>query len=194
MSARRYSRLKATLLAVSLGAGCAGQQATYDYDNAVDFGKYRRWTWLPQSESKPSGDPRIDSPLMRQRIEAAVTRTLETRGYAKSEAQAADFDVGYLVMIENRVDTSGVSTSIGFGRSSGGSGVGISIGGPATRPREYEEGTLIIDVRDKDSGKLVWRGTSTRRLGRARTPEESEQIVNEIVEEILANFPPKRGA
>ena len=188
------SCLSIPLLAVVLGAGCAGQPAGYDYDDSVDFDKLRRWAWLPQAEEKSSVDPRIDNPLLKRRIESAVSRNLEAKGYEKSEAQAADFDVGYLVTIENKISSSGVSTSIGFGRYSGGSGFGISMSGPGTQPREYEEGTLIIDIRDTASGKLVWRGSSTTRLDPAHTPKESEKDVNRIVDEILANFPPKPGA
>jgi len=185
------SPLSPILLAAVLAAGCASQQAGYDYDDAVDFGKLRRWAWLPEPREKPSADARLDSPLLRKRIEAAVSRTLEARGFEQTQAQAADFEVGYIVTVEKKISSSGISSSIGFGRYSGGSGFGISFGGPATQPREYEEGTLIIDIKARDSGKLVWRGSSTRGLGQAASPEESEKVVNSVVEEILANFPPK---
>jgi hypothetical protein len=187
------SRLSPVLLAAVLAAGCANQPAGYDYDEAIDFAKLQTWTWLPEPQEKPSGDARLDSPLLKKRIEAAVSRTLETKGFKQSDAQAADFEVGYIVTVEKKISSSGISSSVGFGRYSGGSGFGISFGGPATQPLEYEEGTLIIDIKAKDSGKLVWRGSSTRRLGQAATPEESEKVVNAVVNEILANFPPKAG-
>lgn len=190
----RIRRLSVPILAVLLGAGCASQPAGYDYDNSVDFSRFQRWAWLAQRQGKSSGDARIDSPLVQKRIEAAVSRTLEAKGFEETEAQTADFDVGYLVTVEKRISSSGVSTSVGFGRYSGGSGFGISVGGPGTQPREYEVGTLIIDIKDKKSGKLAWRGSSTSRLDQARTPEESEKVINQMVEEILANFPPNPGA
>jgi len=186
--------LTGPILAVLLAAGCASQPAGYDYDDSVDFSRFQRWAWLPQRQEKPSGDAHIDSPLVQKRIEAAVSRALEGKGFEETEAQTADFVVGYLVTVEKRMSSSGVSTSVGFGRYSGGSGFGISFGGPATQPREYEEGTLIIDIKDKQSGKLAWRGSSTTGLGESETPEESETAINQMVEEILANFPPKPGA
>jgi len=189
-----YSRCSPiVVLAVVLGAGCASQPAGYDYDDSVDFSQLQRWTWLVQAQENPSTDPRIDNPLLKKRIEASLSRTLEAKGYEKSDMQAADFEVGYLVTVQKKLSSSGVSTSVGFGRNSGGSGFGISIAGPGSQPREYEEGTLIIDIRDKASDRLVWRGSSTSRLGRAATPEESQEKINTIVEEILANFPPKRS-
>lgn len=189
----RLSRLTAPALAIVLAAACASPQATYDYDEAVDFSRYRRWAWLPMREEQPSGDPLIDNPLTRQRIESAVARSLAAKGYEKSDPAAADFEVGYAVTVEGTLGSSGASTTFGFGRYGGGSGVGISISSPGIPIREQGEGMLIIDVRDPASGKLVWRGSSTRRIGRSGSPEESEQTIDRIVAEILANFPPERG-
>jgi hypothetical protein len=182
------------ILAAALLTACATRQVGYDYDESVDFSRYQHWTWSqPAQQSKDDDDPLIDNPLLRQRIENAVARTLSAKGYRQSDPQVADFNVGYFLTVENKLSSSGVSTSFGFGRYSGGSGVGVSIGGPGTRVREQEEGTLIIDVVDRISGKLVWRGSSTRVLGQARTPEESERVVHETVTGILANFPPPAG-
>lgn len=189
----RLSQFIIPVLAVLLASGCAGQSANFDYDNSVEFGKYRRWAWLPKPQEQPSGDPRIDNALTRKRIESAVSRSLAAKGYEKTAEKTADFSVGYIVTIQQKLSSSGVSTSFGFGRYSHGSGVGVSIGGPSTPTHEYEEGTLFIDIRDRNSGDLVWRGSSTSRLDKASTPEESEQKINMIVEEVLMNFPPENG-
>ena len=189
----RLLHLAAPLVAAALALGCSGPQAYYDYDQSTDFAKLKRWAWLPQAEEKASGDPRIDNSLTRQRIESAVTRTLTAKGYEKSSEETADFRVGYVVTVEKRLGSGGVSTSFGFGRYSGGSGVGVTIGGPSTPAREYEEGTLLIDIKDPKTGDLMWRGSSTSRLGQADTPEQSEKVIDRIVEEILANFPPGKS-
>lgn len=184
----------ASALVSALVSGCTPQQAYYDYDKSVDFGKLERWTWLPRGQEKPSGDPRIDNDLTRRRIEAAVTRNLTARGFEKIDQGAADFRVGYLVTIEKNVSSGSVGTSFGFGRYGGGSGVGITIGGPSRPLYEYDEGTLFIDMRSPESNDLLWRGSSTNVLGQTSTPEESQQLIDRIVDEILANFPPGKGS
>jgi hypothetical protein len=188
------SRLATPILAMLVAAGCAGPRASYDYEPSVDFSAYRQWAWLPKPQEESSGDPRIDNSLTRNRIESAVARNLAAKGFNKTEPAKADFDVGYVVMVDKQLDSgSGVSTSVGYGRWSGGSGFGISFGGPGTTLREQEVGTLLIDVRDHESGNLLWRGSSKRRIGQSTTPEESERVIDEIVGEILANFPPPAG-
>ena len=54
----------------------------------------------------------------------------------------------------------------------------------------YEEGTLIIDVIDPGENRLVWRGSATRVLDRAMTPERADEIVLEAVRKIFDRFPP----
>jgi hypothetical protein len=179
------------ILAAALLSACASQRVGYDYDETVDFGQYQRWAWSPQAQEPQSdADPLIDNPLLRQRIEAAVARTLAAKGYEQTGSESAQLTVAYAVSVEKKLSSGGVSTSFGFGTYSGGSGVGVSIGGPGTRVREQKEGTLIIDIMDRNTGDLIWRGSSTRPIGTAKTPEESERIVNEAVTEILAKFPP----
>lgn len=190
----RLHYLIAAFLAAAIASGCTTQQAYYDYNQSVDFSKLRRWTWLPHAQESPSGDPRIDNQLTRQRIEAAINRNLAARGFKKVNQGAADFRVGYLVTIEKDVSSGSVGTTFGFGRYSGGSGVGITFGGPSTPLREYDEGTLFIDMKSPDSDDLLWRGSSTSRLGQADTPEQSEMLINRIVNEILMNFPPATGS
>lgn len=189
----RALRLIFWLVVPVLAPGCATQPAAFDYDASVDFGQYRRWAWLPRPEAQPSGDPRIDNALTRKRIESAIARNLAAKGYAPSDTEAADFRVGYVVTIEKRPGSTTVGSSIGFGRYGGGSGFGISIGGPARSLGDYEEGTLFIDVRDGNSDDLTWRGSSTSRLEQSATPEEAERKIDEIVGEILKNFPPRPG-
>jgi hypothetical protein len=185
----KLASITLSLTASALLAACATQQAQYDFDDSVDFAQYRRWAWLPQPNKQASGDPRIDNPLIMQRIESAVERNLAAKGFKQTES-GEDFEVGYLVTVEKQLSSSGVGGSFGFGRYSGGSGVGMSFGGPQIQIREYEEGTLILEITDASSDKLVWHGSSTSRLSDARTPEDSERIINQMVEEILANFPP----
>lgn len=187
-------RLIAWMPFVFLAAGCATQSASYDYDQKVDFSTFQDWAWLPHPEDQPSGDPRVDNPLTRQRIEAAIAGNLEDRGYRLVDAGSADFRVGYVVTVRRVPGSTYVGTSFGFGRYGGGSGVGVSFGGPARPLDEHEEGTLLIDIRDAKSDNLAWRGSSTGRLDPSATPGESEQRIKGFVDEILANFPPGKGS
>jgi len=70
----------------------------------------------------------------------------------------------------------------------------------------FEDGTLAIELRDRESGELLWRGSNTRRLrtvettmgGAAattwtRTDEVRDWPIEEEVERILDRLPLARG-
>jgi len=60
---------------------CASVQTQYDYDPAVDFSGWRTYAWYPDA-SPQTGHPRLDNPLLRDRIEAAVSRGLGAKGFS----------------------------------------------------------------------------------------------------------------
>ena len=58
---------------------------------------------------------------------------------------------------------------------------------------QYTQGTLVIDIVDAKTKTLVWRGSATGTVdGQQRSPEEMQQRVNNVVAQIMANFPPKK--
>ena len=62
---------------------------------------------------------------------------------------------------------------------------------PETRVRQYEEGTLVIDVADAREKELTWRGVGKGRLSRNPTPEQITADVDTAVEQIPSRFPPE---
>lgn len=60
-----------------------------------------------------------------------------------------------------------------------------------TTVREYEVGTLIIDLVDNKTTKLIWRGSVADTIRDKNTPEERVQIINQAVGSVMANYPPK---
>ncbi len=65
-------------------------------------------------------------------------------------------------------------------------------GGPGVSTYEHEEGSLILDFVDAISKKMIWRGVAKAEVQNVDTPEKKEKLINEAVQEILKNFPPKR--
>ena len=68
---------------------------------------------------------------------------------------------------------------------------GFGYGRVETQVLEYDEGTLIIDVAERESMVLAWRGWGSTRLGRRPDPTRTSEVIRRIVPEILAQFPPQ---
>jgi len=169
--------------------GCSGIQVSQDYDVVAEFSNLKTFDWY-LAKQKKTGDLRVDNPLLDSRIRRSVDKSLAQKGYKKISQGTPDFYVGYKYGIRTRIGSERVSTGIGFGF--GGSRSFGSIGiGTGSDVREYDEGMLVIDITDTKNGKLLWRGTGTRRVSRHSDPEKITKEVNKNVEKILAQFPPK---
>jgi len=173
-----------------LFTGCSGIEVSQDYDMAADFSNLKTFTWY-LAKQKKTGDLRVDNPLLDSRIRKAVEKSLAQKGYQKIIKGTPDFYVSYKYGILTRIRSERVRTGIGFGFGGSGSFGGIGIG-TGSDVREYDEGMLVIDITDTKNQKLLWRGTGTRRVSRHSDPEKTTKEVNENVDKILAQFPPKQ--
>jgi hypothetical protein len=183
------ARLAACTLLAAWLAGCTGVSVSQDYDPSETFTDLHTFDWFPGGREL-TGDVRVDSPFIDQRVRLALIRTLVLKGYEKVADRTPDFYVNYHVSLERRLESSGINTYYGTGTYGSWGGVGIGIG--STPIREYDQGTLVIDFVDGHTRKLVWRGTGSRRVASNPAPEETTRAIDESVDEILKQFPPKR--
>jgi hypothetical protein len=168
-------------------AGCGQMKVAADYDSSADFAALHTYAWRPGPQ-RPLGDPRFDGSLIDKRVRAAVDRVLASKGFrAAASGAAADFFVGYDAVIRQRIGSHAINGWYGYGAGRR----GAWRAGPQTVVRDYEEGTLLIDVIDPATMQLLWRGSSSGVVDPHATVEKREQRINDAVEWILADFPPR---
>jgi hypothetical protein len=83
------------------------------------------------------------------------------------------------------------STGWGYGWGYGprwGFGYSYWPGWATTTVSAYHEGTIIVDIIDREKNQLVWRGVITRALSKESS---SEQKINDAMTRVLADFPSK---
>jgi len=175
------------ILVVFLLVTACGTTVNVDYDKQTNFNSLKSFTLMPSSEIK-TGDERLDSPLVDQRIRKAILATLKMRGYQEVKSNP-DFSVAYQLGVRSEIDSSRASMTVGVGTYGRRSAVGMTYGHPGY-VESYERGILTIDVLKGSDRRLVWRGSSGRRLYDGRTPEKSDKEINAVVKEILDKFPP----
>jgi hypothetical protein len=120
-------------------------------------------------------------------IVRSVEATLGAKGY-RPEASRPDFVVRWDVSIGSGQRTTTMETPV-FRDVGPRSAASSSV--PPMVTRQYREGTLILDVVDAGSDKVVWRGSAQAELTGASDPGAREARIREAVRGILERFPPQ---
>ena len=136
-----------TLTAFTLTA-CATMRVSSHVERGLDFSQYRTFDWGP-ADALPIGDPRLDKdPFFQDQVEGAIEKQMAARGFERSIAsEAPDVRIHYHASITRRLD---VQEGDRYARCD-------SDDCPA-RVIEYEAGTLVVDIVDARTNRLIWRG------------------------------------
>ena len=203
-------RAALSLVSVLGFAGCTSLRVQTDYDAQASFAQLGTYSWIDQAAGDGGRNPAVNSTLVEQRIRDAVDSTLGFLGYGKMAPANADFHVAYSIASEqrSRVDAGyGYGSYGSYGYSSrlryryGGRGLGFGRFGRGYDPyylpyygsstvREYLEATLVLDIIDAQTNRIIWRGWATDKLDRDPKPEAVAAYVQAAVGKILEKFPP----
>jgi hypothetical protein len=168
---------RALKLSVPLLAGVALLLAGVktDYDHSADFNRYKSYSWIG---AKASND------LWADRITKDVDQQLAAKGWTKVES-GGDATVSAFGRTHNE------QTLESYYNGFGGGWRWRGFGDVTTYVDNTPVGTLVVDVFDGQSKKLVWRGTSTDTL--SSKPEKNEQKLEHAVADMFKHFPTSRG-
>lgn len=179
------------LVGIVLLSACA-KTPDWDYDRTVNFANYKTYAFVEDAQlSKHTTNYQI-SPLMEKRVRNAVKRELSAKGFTQVASDQADLLIDYHASVEKKIDTDTISYKADFGYPYtarwGYWGVGYQT---HTSTREYEVGTLVLDVIDRKEKALIWRGAKGGQLKKNQSPEKRTEAANKVIQEILSNFPPQ---
>jgi hypothetical protein len=167
------------LTAMVLATGCAELIANADFDPATDFGVYQTYAWAPR-DALPTGDPRLDAnPFFDARVRSAVDAELAAKGLALTDANPSLL-VHYHASVRERLDVYRIDREAGY-TTGGGERENVSV---------YEEGTLLVDLVDASSNRVIWRGWAQSDIGGVIDDRERmEQRIAESTRKMFERFP-----
>lgn len=193
----RAQAIVGTLVAVFLVGGCSPSiTVVSDHNPEANFSNLHTFAWLPVEHPK-TGDPRADSALLGGRVRRAAVANLKAKGFKEVAPNAKpDFYVFYQAAVDDKISVHSTPSYYGYGGWWGG-GYGPYGGypmamGTQTTVNQYEMGTLIIDIVDRERDDLIWRGSGQAKLRKkdTRSSAERDKDMTEAVTAILEGFPP----
>src|SRR5215472_10481999 len=139
-----------------LSASASLAEVKTDFDRNADFSRYKTYSW---------GKVHTENPLWDDRIKAAVNSALAAKGLTEVESGG---DVSIMAM-EMTKDHQTLNTYYdnfggGWGWRGWGGGFGDDFGTATTTEQTYQVGTLVVDLFDTNSKKLIWRGSASDML------------------------------
>jgi hypothetical protein len=168
---KKYLGTFLLLLACALGVLATVKT---DYSHSVDFGHYKTYSWIKVS---------VEDPLWEDRITRAVDSQLSAKGWTKVED---DGDAAVAAYGSTRTQKTLQTWYDGFG--GGWFWHGFGDGLATTTVQETPVGTLIVDIFDSPTKKLIWRGVASDTL--SGKPDKDEKKMDKAVTEMFKNFPP----
>lgn len=179
------SLARVALTAVLLAGGCATVSVATDYDHTADFSRYHTFQ-IVGGHLVHEGVADDNNTLVKDRIAGALRSGLQAKGLQEASADP-DLDVGYFGGARSRTEVEGMPSY--------GPGVGPYWSGGWWGPtyndwwtRSYNEGTLIIDLIDAHTKRLVWRAYAQAEI---QVPL-SDQKIRDAVNKALQSFPPRK--
>ena len=165
-------------------AGCATMRVSSHVERGLDFSQYRTFDWGPR-DALPVGDPRLEKdPVFRDHVEGAIEKQMAARGFERSAAsETPDVRIHYHASINTRFDV----------REDNHSGNCTDGDVCPARVIEYEAGTLVVDIIDERTNRLIWRGWAQDSVeGVLGNRERLNRKIDEGVVRMFARLPGAR--
>ena len=168
------------MAAATLAAACATMRVGTYVERGTVFSKYHTYAWGP-ADALPIGDPRLENnPIFKDRLLGAVERGLTDHNLMLvPESARPDLLIHFHGSVRQILDVGAVDREHGVGIANE-----VSI-------VSDDEGTLVIDMVDARTNRLIWRGWAIDSLsGILDSQDRMEKKLDEAVKTMLASFKP----
>jgi hypothetical protein len=157
--------------AALLFATASVAQVKTDYDHKADFSQYKTYSWEKIQTSNA---------LWVDRIKGAVNAALTAKGWTPVES-GGDVAILAMEMAHNHPTLNTYYDGFGGGWRWGG------FGDVTTTVTNYTVGTLVVDLFDANSKKLIWRGSSNESL--SNKSDKNIKALDKDVQKMFDHFP-----
>ena len=136
--------------------------------------------FLYTADALPVGDPRLDNnAFFRDYVMGAIEKELAGKGFRQASSGEPDLLVHYHASVNQKVDVHEADRPYGYCYQD-------------CEPRvvEFEQGTLVVDIVDRRTNKVVWRGWAQDTMnGVIDNQDRLEKQVSEGVTKMMKLLP-----
>ena len=182
------------MLSTLILSACSSYNFHSVSNGKVDISKYQTYAWVPVSQSKTSDY--YENDIAEDKFINAVNTELNARGF-KVNNRNPDLLIRYTAVVDNKSRV--ISDPVYYqpapryiprrGYYRGRAFYYYQYyrpfpvyAGTETRKVEFEEGNIVIDLIDRNSSKVIWRGVAK---GEVNNPEKAVNDIPKVVGKIF---------
>ena len=160
-----------TLVLFVAAMGCTNASVKTDFDPSRDFTTFQTYSWM----ELPLGTTYDATGKLHDHIQKTIDDELKANGLSLV-ADSPDLVVMYY---GNKSSKVALSQSQYQNKS------------PMSGTMPYDEGTLVVDLIDPASDKIVWRGTAEGIMPEASNLDDKFKFIDKGVADMFKKYPPK---
>jgi Domain of unknown function (DUF4136) len=150
-----------------------------DYDKDVNITAFKTYAWLDAKAIEGKGiNPIYYNELNDKRIKTAINTEMTARGYRLLDNNA-ELELHYHIVVEDKTTVTNEPWSYNFSPYWINRRVNVY---------QYREGTLIVDMMDKKTNMLVWRGWATDVITQSAA-KDPQTAITKAVQAIYKKYP-----
>lgn len=171
------------ILALAALTACSPVSVRYDYDRSVGFAALHRFSWAAADPGAPATEP--EGSLMDRRVRRIVAAELAARGYQPVTDGPGDFLLAWRPLYQDHYVESFTAPAPAWGWEYRPYTYGLA------EVRRFQEGSLVLDVLDPGSRRVLWQAVAEGALTGLRDPQEADARIRVAVQRMLDRFPPR---
>lgn len=169
-------RVTGLLLLGAVLLGACGVPVSVENDPSLRRPGWKTWSWLSRP---PVAQGDTTHALIDTRVRASFEREMAARGFRRVEREKPDFLVTYYAAVEKPIRSESVAYAAGGP---------FLLGSSADASGAYAQGTLIVDVLDPRTGKLVWRGAGRKVIQPDQDAEQRQARIDAAAAALASEF------
>ena len=153
------------------------QKVTVKYLPDADFTKFHTYDWTRISHAE-TVDEEVD-----QIVQRGVDARMSEKHFTKVDGKSPDIHLVCQIAVKHAKQWAGLDPNI------------TTYDAMANSPREemaIDIGTLVLDVYDSTSSKLLWHGKAKKTFYEEDDAADRGKGINKAIAELMEKFPPKK--
>ena len=182
---RSVSILTLVTTVVLLASCASGPTIRSNVDPSADFNRYKTYGYFDEVMHQPAQY----ASFVTQYLKSSISKQMESRGFTRSNDPELLVNINVATKDKVSVSQTPVSPSMYYGYRGGMYGWGMGVGyGTETNVQNYTEGTLNVDVVDREQKKLLWEGVAIGRINE-KARDNPQAAIEAVVAQVFEKFP-----